>query len=118
MIVYSGRPLDQTGAGETAYQAAFTAGGTVTTLTWDPNAQNTPDVAVGGWILDGTMQPDPHGYFYRVVGVTAPAPSPTQPGWMVMDVEVQTPLRGTGSTSTGVVVIMDNVVEVFERGTF
>ena len=51
------------------------------------------------------MVPDPHGYFYRVVGVT-------QTSGNTMDVEVQTPLRAGGN---GVVVVLDNVVEAFQR---
>src|SRR5262249_49849946 len=121
VVVYSGRQLDQAGGGETAFACAFAPGSNVVTLKWNPTVQDTPDVTLGGWIFDATMQPDPHRYFYRVVGTGQPGPSadPTDPpGTMAMDVEVQSKLRGFGTGNKGVVVIMDNVVEVFERGTF
>jgi prepilin-type N-terminal cleavage/methylation domain-containing protein len=103
VVVYSGRPLNTPATGETPFSAVFT--GTVATLTWNPG-QNPPDVQPGAWIFDATMTPDPHGYFYRVL-------SATQTGPTSMDVEVQTPFRNAGA---GTVVIMDNVIEVFERG--
>jgi len=110
VVVYSGRALNTAATGESAYSAAFAPGGTVVQLSWGAG-QNAPDVVSGGWIFDATMTPDPHGYFYRVVGVTQTSPS-------TMDVEVQTPLKSAGSTGVnGMVVIMDNVVEVFERIT-
>ena len=107
VVVYSGRALNVAATGETAYSAAFNAGSNIITLSWGAS-QNAPDVVYGSWIFDGTMQPDPHGYFYRVLSVT-------QTSSTTMDVEVQTPLIGAGGN--GVVIIMDNVIEVFNRGT-
>ena len=105
VVIYSGRALDTAGTGEKAYTATFNPGNVVT-LTWGAG-QPAPDVVAGGWIFDATMQPFPaHGYFYRAVSIT-------QTGANSMDVEVQTPLRATG---TGVAIVLDNVIEVFERG--
>jgi hypothetical protein len=75
-------------------------------------AGQRPKIRKGGWLLDATMQPEPHGFFYRAVSV-----KDSGPGSVV--VEVQTPLRGrfAGDPAPGQVVIMENVVEVFERGT-
>jgi hypothetical protein len=104
VVVYSGRPLNMAATGETPFSA--TLSGTVATLSWGAG-QTPPDVQTGAWIFDATMQPDPHGYFYRVLSAT-PTSATT------MDVEVQTPFRNSGPAT---IVIMDNVVEVFERGT-
>ena len=65
-----------------------------------------------GDTLDATMQPA-HGYFYRVVSIN-------QTSTTSMDLEVQLP-DGTPTllaTGSGVVVIMDNVVGVFDFKTF
>ena len=107
VVVYSGRALTASATGETAYSANFSSGGTVVTLNWGAT-QNPPDVVYGSWIFDATMQPDPRGYFYRVLSATQTSPT-------TMDVEVQTPIVGAGGA--GVVIILDNVIEVFNRGT-
>jgi len=107
VIVYKGRALEQAASGETAFSAVFNAGTNVVTINWSAG-QNPPDVTVGGWLFDATMVPDPHGYFYRVVSINQTSPTS-------MDVEVQTPLLATGS---GIVVIMDGVIEVFDMRTF
>jgi len=107
VIVYNGRALEQATSGETAFSAVYNSGTNVVTLNWNPG-QDPPDVTVGGWIFDATMKPDPHGYFYRIVSIN-------QTSATSMDVEVQTPLLGTGS---GVAVIMDGVIEVFDMRTF
>ena len=108
VVIYKGRVLGATGTGEQAYNAVFGANGpNVITLTWGAGTLNAnqPDVVPGRWIFDGTMQPDPHGYFYRVLSVTVT-------GANTMDVEVQTALRGGG---TGVAVVMDNVIGAYQR---
>ncbi len=107
VIVYKGRALEQAASGETAFSAVFNAGTNVVTINWNAG-QDPPDVTVGGWIFDGTMVPNPHGYFYRVVSIN-------QTSATSMDVEVQTPLQSTGP---GIVVIMDGVIEVFDMRTF
>src|SRR5207244_3555350 len=108
--VYAGRALEQPTSGERAFSAVFNSGNVVT-ISW--NTGDPPDVSVGGWIFDATMgsppATTPHGFFYRVVSVTQTSPTS-------MDVEVQTPLQL--APSSGTVVIMDNVIEVFDLQTF
>jgi Tfp pilus assembly protein PilV len=127
VVVYSGRspqlPLGETGFAPTP-GATWTGG-----INFDPTTNvvnlpytgSKPSVGKGTWILDATMvndnyEPDPHGFFYRVVGVT------DGPGTS-LNLELQTPPRmptqyvAAGVNHTyGVLVIMDNVVEVFEKG--
>jgi hypothetical protein len=113
VVVYSGRQQQLTAGGtpmgENAYQAIFTAGSTLVTVTWNPAVQEKPPIRRGRWILDATMQPpNPHGYFFRVVGVTDTGPGS-------MDVEVQFPPQV--SANPGVLLVLENVVEVFPKGT-
>jgi hypothetical protein len=119
VVVYSGRNYSAV-LGETAY----------TGVRFDPNSkvvqvtpavgQGQPAVRKGSWVLDATMvngtQPDPHGFFYRVSDVTESVVA----GRTVYDFELQTyPRLGTISgptTGYGVLVVPENVVEVFEKG--
>ncbi len=112
VVVYSGRPL-QLGVGETAY-TGVTFDPTLNYVTVTPApGQDRPAVRNGSWILDATMVdatgtiPDPHGFFYRVVNVTE-NPGPT------FTLELQT--NPKKATTVGQVVVLDNVVEVFEKG--
>lgn len=122
VVVFQGRGLQlSTGSqplDETPYSAAFASAGkaaNVVTLTWDPTVgQQPPRVRKGSWILDSTMNasqptPDPHGYFYRVTNVTQSGPNS-------VDLETQTALKASGFTGTA--VVMESVVEVFERGIY
>jgi hypothetical protein len=112
VVVYSGRQQQLTAGGtpmgENAYQAIFTPGSTLVTVTWNPAAQEKPAIRRGGWICDATMQPVPHGFFYRVVGVTD-----TGPGSMDVEIQVQPNLPA----NPGVLLVLDNVVEVIHKGT-
>jgi hypothetical protein len=112
VVVYSGRQQQLNNAGmpmgENPYQAVFNAGSTTVQVTWTPGVQDKPPIRRGGWILDATMEPDPHGYFYRVVGVTDTGPGS-------MDVEVQ--YNPKASANPGVLLVLENVVEVFPKGT-
>ena len=54
-----------------------------------------------------TVIANPQGYFYRVVDVTDNPNSVT--------IELQTPMKQT--TTQGMVVVMNNVVEVFDKST-
>jgi hypothetical protein len=133
VIVYSGRSLQFTAdlvpSGETMYQADFgDNGANIATLYWSAN-QEPPALRPGRWILDATMadptvpQPNtnftPRGYFYRVVSVTPTGTNAA--GLNQMDVELQTPVRtsppATWKANSGNcrAVILDNVVEVFEK---
>jgi hypothetical protein len=111
VVVYSGRQQQLNNAGmpmgENAYQANFNAGSTIVQVSWTPGVQDKPPIRRGGWILDATMEPDPHGYFYRVVGVTDTGPGS-------MDIEVQTNV--TVGANPGVLLVLENVVEVFDKG--
>jgi hypothetical protein len=119
VILYAGRTLEQPGSGETAFNATFNSPNLVS-LTWNAG-QNPPDVSVSGWILDATMPPiasEPRGYFYRVVSIVNIDLINRR-----MDLEVQLP-DGTpklilpGTNVSGTVVIMDNVIGVFDFKTF
>jgi type II secretory pathway pseudopilin PulG len=90
------------------------------TLSWAANSA-PPNLRVGSWILDATPVADPqgsgkfippHAYFYRVVGLTEISNTS-------IDVELQTPIRGfpPGAQTSGTVIVMDGVAEVFEKGT-
>jgi hypothetical protein len=125
VVVYSGR--SRTNPGETPYYpVAFDT----TSKFVDINYVGTrPSVRAGSWILDATMEyyrddwglnvPDPHGFFYRVVGVT-------DLNSTTMRLELQTyPKKGSiytnpfppnASKPYGVLIVMENVVEVFEKG--
>jgi hypothetical protein len=104
VVVYNGRQL-QSGTGiadEANYQAILTAPNLIS-LTW---SGQKPSIRKGGWVLDATVASDPpRGYFYRVTNVTDTSPNS-------MNLETQTNLIATGSA---VIVIMQNVVEVFDR---
>ncbi len=98
-------------------------------LTWAPLQQAPPKVRRGTWLLDARMTGVtangtpfvPQGYFYRVTNVS----DVSSDGFL--EVEVQAPGGGTlpiGYYTTqqalqlqGTVIVMDNVSEVFARGT-
>jgi hypothetical protein len=137
VVVYSGRSPGADAAGnplgETVYGDASGATGTVT---WGATAAGTADPTTvtinwtgvptkpalrrGSWVLDARLTDTtgaaaPQGYFYRVVSVADVAAN-------VMEVVVQRPLGGqlrapNGVGVTGPLVVVDNVAEVFEKGT-
>jgi hypothetical protein len=151
VVVYSGRGV--TNLGETAYPGVFWGGFWDPTAVTDPNpAPNPPQLAptsnfvdvpyqpglrpqvrLGTWICDATMEywngaanvPDPHGYFYRVVGISelGTLPSPPYPaGSQGLRLEIQGTFKNASPTNSGtvlapvpygVLVVMENVVEVF-----
>jgi hypothetical protein len=143
VVVYSQRPIQLGGSlvpqGETVYTTppnflpANRAGSVVVTLTWGPG-QEKPAIRRNGWILDAsreirtltlpngstTLFGTAHGVFYRVLDVVEPG----QVGVNSIDVEIQGVLRhdimpvNTGSFQCiPQIVVMENVVEVFEKGT-
>ncbi|MCS7046717.1 MAG: prepilin-type N-terminal cleavage/methylation domain-containing protein [Gemmataceae bacterium] len=95
-----------------------------------------PQVRAGSWILDlSVVRNDIHANFHRVTGVTEGVEMIGGKGYAYVDLEVQQPFRGfpvpsavlpaadpfTGPTPAfpndrARVVILENVVEVFERG--
>jgi type II secretory pathway pseudopilin PulG len=119
IVVYAGRGVPtSTGPlvdAETVFNASFSnPAGNIVTVTW-PVGTDRPRLRRGNWIMDGRMQPVPQGYMYRVVSITETSANS-------LDLEVQTPLGGPlrsygASGPTDCIVVMDNVVEVFERGT-
>lgn len=146
VVVYSGRSV--TSLSETAYPSVYFGAYYDTTqatplvptksfvdVPYQPGAR--PNVRTGTWILDATMTywngastvPDPHGYFYRVVGVTelgplpTPATTPAGPypaGSLGLRLEIQSTFKNPNPTATpgtglpyGVLIVMENVAEVF-----
>lgn len=114
VIVYKKRVLTLLD-GETAYANAPAAGmgvsgaagtGTIN-LTW-PAALERPKIRYGTWVCDVTYDNTnlTHAQFYRVVGYT-------ETGANSLALEVQPPLKHDCTA----LVVMENVIEVFERGT-
>jgi hypothetical protein len=114
IVVYSGRLL-QLPLGETVYRGVtFDPTSNFVNVGWDPTKQEKPPAKKGSWIVDATLPtlsngiPEPHGYFYRVVGVSEPSAN-------VMVLELQTKPKSPTS-GNGVLIVMENVVEVFDKG--
>ncbi len=107
VVVYAGRATAVPG-GEATYPAAGNANDTSVTLT---KAGTQPNFHRGSWILDTSYNPvtsSVHGDFYRVVSVTPV-------GANTLNLELATPLSKPDGVTA--VTVLDNVVEVFERGT-
>ena len=110
IVVYSGRSTwpsvnpNLTPAGETPLQVTAVSTNVVPNVVTVSYPGAAPDIRPGAWILDATPQPG-HGYFYRVTGVPAN-------GNGTADLELETPLRANPT----VVVLMDYVAEVIEKG--
>jgi prepilin-type N-terminal cleavage/methylation domain-containing protein len=119
IVVYSGRSISASlGAiEELAFNGAqFVQGSTSVRV---PFSGSLPAIKAGGWILDASMfdqtgTMSPQGYFYRVVDVL-------DNGDSTMTVELQTPARqsttSTDPAKQGMMLYLDNVAEVFEKGT-
>jgi type II secretory pathway pseudopilin PulG len=124
VVVYNKRSLapDKVGLApeEQAFAAAYDTGRNAILVSWAAGAAATPAVRVGSWVMDTTpvqvsttplKYSQPHAYLYRVVGVTEVSDT-------AIELEVQTPLRGwAGGGGNGTVVVMEGVVDVFEKGT-
>lgn len=117
VVVYDRRRLaynNNKPMGETTYQATFTAGSDVATITW-PSGTAQPAVQRGTWVLDATLRIDStpfydlHCYFYRVV-------STTQVNSNTMELTLST--KAKASAPVGACVVMENVVEVIEMGPY
>jgi hypothetical protein len=120
VVVYAGRSLSTVmGSFEevACNQTVFTQGSTQVTVPFGlPGLQpQRPAIKPGGWILDATMvdtagNSNPQGYFYRVVDVIDNVGSLT--------LELQSPARLTTVVGgQGMLVYLDNVAEVFEKGS-
>ena len=132
---------------EGAYTAVFNAPANTVAIYPNATAGTTapPDLRRGQWILDTSLAPPSataplsvRGFFYRVVSVSDPAVDAN--GNPYVTAEVQTPLRGwttpdpafqiyppqpgfpPSSIPTvgqlGSVLVFDNLLEVFDDGTF
>jgi hypothetical protein len=118
VVVYSGRPI-LSGTGEYTFTGvAFDPSTPLVNLTYSPtsNPNAKPPVKKGTWILDATMIDaaknfSPHASFYRVVGVTDPNDGKT----LVLELQTN-PKVSTVGNQYGVLAVMENVVEVFEKG--
>jgi hypothetical protein len=117
VVVYKNRPAI---GGENAYVLnsavlPFDINSTEVQIT--PAAgQEAPPIRKGSWVLDATVlnaagtAAEPHGFFYRVVNVT-------DNGGGVVTIELANkPKMSTTGNPNGVLVVMENVVEVFEKG--
>jgi hypothetical protein len=129
VLVFSGRSLDLVGfdTQEKAYTAVFNAPANTISLYQPAGATEPPSLRRGQWVLDASVSTvtgtlSARGFFYRIVSVSDPILDPTNNTYYVT-VEVQTPLRqwpdlASFPASQGTVVIFDNLVEVFDDGTF
>lgn len=121
VVVYSGRSLDLSFDAldqlEDPRDAVFDPTTNQITVTIAAGADK-PNLRRGGWVLDATMQDPvtgkPHGYFYRVVNVIDTSTAAQQQ----VVIEVQTQLKDWTAAGQGKLVIFDNVIEVFDAGTF
>jgi len=125
VVVYQSRAPADVAAKEVPYPLP---GGTATTIipgtssvTIDTTTQGRPPLRKGGWILiTGTPAvgtpptPLPIAEFYRVVGFADAG--------NLLRIDLQTPIRNSagvavGGSYSGTVIVLDNVAEVFDRGT-
>jgi hypothetical protein len=126
IVVYEKRsPTATVGTGmpteEYVCAAEFTFGTNTATLTWQGNI--APPIRKGSWVLDATVVPavgaNPpviRGYFYRVSGYSDPVVVSSNPPVSRMVLDLQTPVREqTMAAQGGVAVVMENVIEVFEK---
>jgi hypothetical protein len=137
VVVYSER--SQATLGENSYYVDFVQGSNTVTIFLNQlqtSGQEKPHLRPGGWILDSTTayqdpginanapQPDPHGIFYRVINVTETfATDPFLVAQPALLLELQTNISKSSYTNPargiyeeGVLTIMDNVAEVFNKG--
>jgi hypothetical protein len=119
VVVYSNRPAGVL-TGERVYPGVtFNHGITSLDVTWNPAAgQEKPPVRPGSWVLDATVvngvNAEPYGFFYRVVAVSDTGPNS-------VNLELQTPIKPsypaqTAAGHVGVLMVIENVVEVIDKG--
>ena len=118
VVVYSGRSLQLPIGEYPASAIRFDPATNIVNLPYDPT--NKPPMRKGMWILDATVLngnlPEPHGYFYRVVGVTDNSSANTYTLELQNNPKARTFDPATGR-NYGVLVVMEKVVEVFEKGS-
>ena len=107
IVVYSGRPQLEA---ESAFPGTWN--GNVVTVNFA--GLSKPAIRKGSWILDNTVigpgnTVNANGFFYRVVNVTDTSAT-------TMDLELLTQgRRGANNSNNAFIVVMDGVVEVFDR---
>jgi hypothetical protein len=127
VVVYNRRPIAAAAGAAPANEPEFTAVG-VNNTTFNPTSntitfsiaagQPKPALRAGTWVLDATVKArtpaNPYtvvnSYFYRAVSVEE-TPANT------FVIEVNTPLRNWAAAGTGRLILMEGVVEVFDKGT-
>jgi Prokaryotic N-terminal methylation motif len=126
VVVYNGRSSSV--LGEHPYYVDLNASTTSVIIPWDPTiGQEKPPIKAGSWILDATVTTPsaaglvgtPHGYFYRIVNITDATYTNAVNGatYPALLAELQSQIQaGTSGAQQGVIVVMDNVIEVFNRG--
>ncbi len=129
VVVYVSRSLSTSLAAAEEngfFPITFSTGSTQVNIPYGQMGLSRPTVKSGGWILDATMlaplatnpmladpnTPEPHGFFYRVVDVIDGVDSNNL---AQVTLELQTAPRL--NTTVGQLVVLDNVAEVFEKGT-
>jgi hypothetical protein len=126
VVVYSGRQVFNPPR-EPAMQASGEKGSNTIIVSWDSN-QDKPAFRKGVWILDETYDvresPVARSDFYRVVGVTDLGSEAPGSNIFKTQLEIQGTLKSrligrgdTPSPPTGTIVLMEQVVEVFDRGS-
>jgi hypothetical protein len=142
VVVYSGRQpgpnITGLPTGESAFDAVFVSDRIVQVLV---TGGKLPSIRRGTWILDTRIDPNPNnpaaspfpyspqGYFYRTTNVTdlgdrlelevqaphgAQWPNPPVTGPLST---IRGPIPGPGIVCPQSIVIMDNVIDVFEKST-
>jgi type II secretory pathway pseudopilin PulG len=121
VVVYNPRVVRLNGSAdlrEYRFGAVFDTTNNSVTVTWNPAVVAAPQVNAGDWILDATIetnaagQPKPHGFFYRVTDVDGSVANQ-------LTLQIQTPFKEfpKGQQTAGVVVILEGVAEVFDKGS-
>jgi prepilin-type N-terminal cleavage/methylation domain-containing protein len=107
IVVYQKRPL-QLQPSEFPYNAAGAVGSNSVTLAWNPATQFQPPIRRNSWLLDTSnlVTGVPHGDFYRVVNATVVT------GANQVIVELDKTLKQNTDSMT----VMQDVVEVFDKG--
>jgi hypothetical protein len=117
VIVYANRPAGLLTGERTYAPVIFNHGATSVDVTWGAG-QEKPPVRAGSWVLDATvvngLNPEPYGFFYRVVAVSDTGPNS-------VNIELQTPIKPSypaqaAAGHNGVLMVLENVAEVIDKG--
>lgn len=121
VLVFAGRAPTDTPSSETAFANCSTTAGTKQIVV-PLNGQTPPPLRRGGWIALSTPVPvlqngQPTLYpcmdFYRVVAINDDIPD-------TLVIETEAPIKAYSSMGAfyqGFVIVFDNLIEVFDRGT-